>query len=127
MELAADEVEEHTGLECGWHPEQRLGYHSTIVHSQEIWAWLVEQLEDCYDDLLEEWQQDIISRAVIQRAIDELSPQLSGRLAEWVRPWDERFRAATVVASRRYWDGGWWADRIPRQFGPRGYLFAAYS
>jgi hypothetical protein len=79
---------------------------------------LVEQVETEYDDGVEDWENDLDSRKIIQRAIDELPTHLADRLAERVRPWDERFMAATKPVALPYWSGGWWSDRVPLELGP---------
>ena len=80
--------------------------------------WLVEQVEAGYDDTIYDWQNDLDSRKVIQQAIDALPEDLGQRLADRVRPWDERFQAATRPAKQPYWSGGWWAERVPTRLGP---------
>ncbi len=89
-----------------------------IKRCEAIWHWLVREVENGYDDMCEEWQNDLDSRLIIERAIDQLPPDLSARLAERVRPWDDRFIEATRAVARPYWHGGWWADRVPKKIGP---------
>jgi len=123
-----DEVEAYARLETRWRVEGRLSGTATIKRCEAKWQRLVMEIEDVvdsedvledgYDDSREEWGNDLDSRKIIQRAIDQLPPDLSARLADRVRPWDERFIAVTRPVTRPYWDGGWWADRVPAKLGP---------
>jgi hypothetical protein len=113
-----DEVQPYGELEARWRAEGQLSPVATITGCEAKWHWLVEQVEVGYDDMREEWENDLDSRLIVQRAIDELPEGLGERLAKRVRPWDERFRAATTPVARPYWRGGWWTDRVPLKMGP---------
>jgi hypothetical protein len=91
---------------------------ATIAGCEDKWHWLVEQVEADYDDTIDDWRNELDSRSIIQRAIDDPPKDLARRLSERVQPWDERFRAATRPVQRSYWTGGWWADRVPVNLGP---------
>jgi hypothetical protein len=105
-EPAADEVEAYTNLEVRWREERRLSITATIAGCEDKWHWLVEQVEADYDDTIDDWRNELDSRSIIQRAIDDLPKDLARRLSERVQPWDERFRAATRPVQRSYWTGG---------------------
>ena len=115
---APDESEAYAKLEERWRAEERLSPVATIKWCEAKWQWLIEQVEAGYDDDKYEWENDLDSRTIIQRAIDELPAELSTRLAGRVRPLDERFEATTRPVTRPYWSGGWWADRVPTKLGP---------
>jgi hypothetical protein len=117
-EPAPDEVETYAHLEERWRAEGRLSPVATIKSCEAKWQWLVEEVEAGYDDDKYEWENDLDSRTIIHRAIDELPAQLSLRLADRVRSWDERFEASTRPVTRPFWSGGWWADRVPERLGP---------
>lgn len=116
---APDEAETYAHLEGRWRAENRLSPTATIKWCEAKWQWLVEQIESGYDDDEYEWENDLDSRTIIQRAIDELPKELSIRLAERVRSFDDRFKSATRHVARPYWSGGWWADRVPTTLGPQ--------
>jgi hypothetical protein len=117
-EPVPDEVEAHANLEARWRAEGRLSPVATIKWCEAKWQWLVEEVEAGYDDDEYEWENDLDSRTIIQRAIDELPSELSIRLADRVRSWDERFEATTRPVTHPFWSGGWWADRVPKKLGP---------
>lgn len=71
-EPESDERESYEELEGRWRAEERLGSHATIKRCEAKWEWLVQQIEVGYDALLEEWQNDLDARLIIQRAIDQL-------------------------------------------------------
>ncbi|MGH2528889.1 MAG: hypothetical protein ACRDH0_06105 [Actinomycetota bacterium] len=118
-EPAPDEAGTYAHLEGRWRAENRLSPTATIKRCEAKWQWLVQQIEAGYDDDEYEWENDLDSRKIIQRAIDELPSDLAVRLAARVRPWDRRFMAATRAVEHPYWSGGWWADRVPAKLGPK--------
>lgn len=84
-EPAPDEAEAYANLEERWRAEGCLSPIATIKRCEAKWRWLVEEVESGYDDDRYEWTNDLDSRRIIQRAIDELPKDLSARLAERVR------------------------------------------
>jgi hypothetical protein len=94
-----------------------------LTPEQLVRAWIaiVAIVEVGYDGEWEEYTNDLMTREFIA----ELSRQLPGswatRFAEWVAPWDERFRAATTEESKPHLpsvgdenEPGWWWYRTPR-------------
>jgi hypothetical protein len=114
-----DEAGPYEELESRWRTEGRLSPVATIGGCEAKWRWLVEEVRKGYDDDEYEWTNDLASRRIVQRAIDELPRDLALRLEDRVRPWDDVYRSVTRPVRRPYWSGGWWADRLPSTLGPK--------
>jgi hypothetical protein len=81
------------------------------------WIALVAIVEDGYDGVGEEYDNDLASRDYIE----ELRQRLPGYWASYFErraaPWDERFRAATDDSDSATSDAlasQWWHRRLPR-------------
>ncbi|MFC9693328.1 hypothetical protein ACFTSF_32565 [Kribbella sp. NPDC056951] len=95
------------------------------------WRLFVELCEEGYDDNIEEFDNDLSVRGLIERILQ--SPTLRGyEQMGWVRAeieaLDARYAALLVDLERRA-DGGWWERGIPRLAGPElaGDLAARYG
>jgi len=118
-----DEVRPYEELESRWRSEGQLSPVATISGCEAKWRWLVDQGRRGYDDNRyddrSEWTNDLTSRAIVQRAIDELPPDLAVRLEARVHTWDDNYRSITRPVRKPYWSGGWWFDRLPAVLGPK--------
>lgn len=76
-----DEAGPYEELESRWRSEGRLSPTATISGCEAKWRWFVDQARRGYDDNRyddrSEWTNDLASREIVQRAIDEL-PSGSG-------------------------------------------------
>ncbi len=83
------------------------------------WKRTVAEVERGYSDTVDEYLNDVSSRAILQRVIERVPPATRERLVELVSPVDERFRAVTVAsrALEIYFrfnpETEWWYARIP--------------
>jgi hypothetical protein len=83
------------------------------------WIAIVAIVEVGYDGLEEEYWHDLMTREFIDVLCKKLPGHWAARFAEWIGPWDERFRAATVEETRPHLhrpddEAGWWWYRSPR-------------
>lgn len=92
-----------------------------LTPDQLVRAWIatVAIIEVGYEGAWEEYTHDLSTREYIGELSRRLPESWGALFAEWVAPWDERFRAATVEQSepilRRPEDSpSWWWYRTPR-------------
>ena len=85
------------------------------------WSRLVEEVERGYTDSVYEYANDVDSRKILDRVADAARSGAGETLRQWLKPWDERYEAATVRASGPFHgraDGPYaaseWHWRIPR-------------
>jgi hypothetical protein len=90
------------------------------------WIAIVAIVEAGYDGLWEEYTNDLMTREFIAELSRRLPGRWTTRFAEWVAPWDERFRVATTEESEPHLpsleDGvepEWWWYRTPRLWPKR--------
>jgi hypothetical protein len=96
----------------------------TELTPQEVvraWIAIVAIVEVGYDGMWEEYTLDLMTREYIDELCRRLPGRWSLRFADWIGPWDERFRAATVEESTPHFpslegehEPGWWWYRTPR-------------
>jgi hypothetical protein len=97
-------------------------YRLTELTPMELvraWIAIVALVEVGYDGEWEEYTNDLMTREFIAELSRRLPGRWATRFAEWVAPWDERFRAATTEESEPHLFGdedepGWWWYRTPR-------------
>ena len=83
------------------------------------WIAIVAIVEVGYDGMAEEYWNDLMTREYLDVLCKRLPGYWATRFAEWIDPWDERFRAATVEETRPHLhppeaEAGWWWYRSPR-------------
>ena len=100
-----------------WAPLSELTPHQLV----RAWIAIVAIVEVGYEDSWEGYTNDLMTREFIAELSRRLPGHWAGCFAEWVAPWDERFRAATTEQSEPLLpaleDGdepGWWWYRTPR-------------
>jgi hypothetical protein len=76
-----------------------VGRHVTFIGLLSSWRGLVEQVEEGYDESVYEYANDVDSRRILGRVAESASERPRETLLAWLRPWDERFEAATVRAA----------------------------
>ncbi|MEU8207375.1 hypothetical protein [Streptosporangium sp. NPDC049046] len=94
----------------------------TVSEMAEKWAWLVAEIESGYDDMVDEYTNDLYCRDWLAEAWPMLTHPVRAIWHSEIHPLDERFRAATVddggKAISRYHrtvlKEGWWWRRKPR-------------
>jgi hypothetical protein len=95
----------------------------TVAEMVNSWAWLVAEVERGYDDLVDEYTNDLYCRDWLAQAWPMLTQPVRVVWHAEILPLDERFRAATVddggKAISRYHrialKEGWWWQRRPRK------------
>ena len=99
-----------------WSPLPELTPHQLV----RTWIAIVAIVEVGYEDSWESYTNDLMTREFIAELSRRL-PRWSPRFAEWVKPWDERFRVATKEQSEPLLpaleddeEPGWWWYRTPR-------------
>jgi hypothetical protein len=105
-------------------------YRLTELTPMELvraWIAIVAIVEVGYDGEWEEYTNDLMTREFIAELSRRLPGRWATRFAEWVAPWDERFRAATTEESEPHLFGdedepGWWWYRTPRTWLRPDYL-----
>jgi hypothetical protein len=92
-----------------------------LTPEQLVRAWIaiVAIVEVGYEGSWEEYTNDLMTREFIAELSRRLPVWWAGQFAEWVAPWDERFRAATEEESKPHLfkdedEPGWWWYRSPR-------------
>lgn len=115
---SSEDQAEFASLEARW--TERAKFPITIRRQLDRWANFTISVEGGYGDnrIIEEYWNDLDSRKLLQEALNELTPDLAGRLQGAIEPWDTRFREATVERLPPMWQGGWWACRIPKNPAP---------
>ena len=83
------------------------------------WIAIVAIVEVGYEGMAEEYWHDLMTREYIDVLCKRLPGYWATRFAEWIGPWDERFRAATVEEAEPHLppldgEAGWWWFRSPR-------------
>jgi hypothetical protein len=126
-DLRPDEISHYGRLEARWRSQGELGEYASISRCEAKWERFVERVKNGYDNSQYEWRNDLASRSIVQRAIDELPYDLSRRLSARVRASDSEFKAFTTPVKQQYRTGDWWLDRLPLSLGPQlekelGYL-----
>lgn len=95
----------------------------TLDNLRRVWVRTVAEIEEGYDDYVEELANDVEYRAQIDEVLVHASPESATQLRAWLQPFDERFDAATVPASSPYhgqedpthrYAASRWHRRIPR-------------
>jgi hypothetical protein len=117
--LRPDEISHYGRLEARCRSQGELGEYASISRCEAEWERFVERVKSGYDNNQDEWRNDLASRSIVQRAIDELPHDLSRRLAARVRAYDSEFKAFTTPVKQRYRTGNWWLDRLPLNLGPQ--------
>ncbi|MFI6174467.1 hypothetical protein ACIA8R_02895 [Nonomuraea sp. NPDC051191] len=95
----------------------------TVAEMADKWAWLVGEVERGYDDMVDEYTNDLYCRNWLAEAWPMLTHPVRAAWHAEIQPLDERFRAATVdddgEAISRYHRivlmEGWWWRRKPRK------------
>lgn len=102
------------GLREQWGSETELTPNELV----RKWIAIVATVEVGYDGVWEEYTNDLMTREFIAELSRRLPGYWAARFAEWVGPWDERFREATIEESDphmfRAEEPGWWWFRSPR-------------
>jgi hypothetical protein len=102
----------------------RVGRHVTFMRLLGSWRALVEQVEMGYEDSVYEYANDVDSRSILGRVAESAPQRSSEALLAWLRPWDERYEAATVRAAAPFhgrpdpdspYAASPWHWRIPRR------------
>jgi uncharacterized protein (DUF433 family) len=98
----------------------------TLEESFHLWVRLVERVEQGYDRPIQELTNSLDHRDTLEDALSLPSPVGQEALRELVRPWNERFDAATAWVSgslmgprARWKPRRWWWFRVPKQAGPQ--------
>ena len=89
--------------------------HVTLEGCLGTWADLVEEVEAGYPHLLEEYWNDVSVREILDVVLEAARAGAGAELRERLRPWDQRFLAATVdppVIDHGF--DGPWERRLPR-------------
>lgn len=85
------------------------------------WAWLVTEVERGYDDMVEEYANDLSCRDWLAQAWPILTQPVREAWHAKIQRIDERFRAVTVDDGGKAISGyialgeGWWWRRRPRK------------
>ncbi len=107
------------GLREQWGSDTELTPHQLV----RKWIAIVAIVEVGYDDGWEMYTNDLMTREFIAELSRRLPEYWAARFAEWVGPWDERFREATIEESEphlfRDEEPGWWWYRSPRIWSGR--------
>ena len=111
-EWSSSDVQQFAPLERRW--TERAKFELTVPELIRRWERFVVKVEQGYASLIEEYQNDLDTRKLLQEAIEELRDGTAQRLSDMLRPWDRRFEAATVPSDPPIWRGGWWAERMPK-------------
>jgi len=83
-------------------PQMGFADHVTADRLIEGWEWLVDEVEAGYDDIVEEYANDLSTRDILDRLLAVASPALARTLRNWVEALDRRFFAATTEASEPF-------------------------
>ena len=97
---------------------RRVAQHVTLQGQGDTWAWLVEEVEAGYTDSVDEYANDVSSRAILDTVLTMAPPNSREQLQRWLLPFDERFDQATVRASAPFYGrdaGSRWYARIPKK------------
>ena len=102
----------------------RVACHVTLTGLLDSWRGLVQEIEEGYEDSVYEYANDVDSRRILERVTAGAPVHSREMLLEWLRPWDERFEAATVRAASPFhgqpdpdspYAASPWHWRIPRR------------
>lgn len=72
--------------------------HVSLMGLLDSWHGLVQQVENGYEESVYEYANDVDSRAILDRVGSSAQPEAREALRAWLRPWDERYEAATSQA-----------------------------
>lgn len=104
----------------GLREQGQWGSFTELTPDQLVRKWIatVAIVEVGYDDAWEMYVDDLMTREFIAEVSRRLPDYWAARFAEWVAPWDERFREATIEEPEphllRDEEPGWWWFRSPR-------------
>jgi AcrR family transcriptional regulator len=110
LSLSTDEVEFIRQFFAGYR-------HAELEHYLRHWVELITEIEEGgYKLNLDDYSNDIFVRETIEDVIECAPETLRQKLIESLRPWDERFRAATFVTEKfkSPFEGEWWY-RLPKK------------
>ena len=82
----------------------RLGFaeHVTAGDLVDTWEWLVTEVEQGYDDIVQEYANDLDARVILDRLMAVAPEALLQRIEAWAEPLDRRFLEATVQAQEPF-------------------------
>lgn len=88
----------------------------------ERWQRLVDEVEHLYDDIVDEYINDLDTRNRLEDALSVIAPPRAWAIVETIRPWDLRFYEATSesrvpMSFRRSGPLRWWYYRVPASAG----------
>ena len=108
---------------------ERAHFPVTLGKLLSWWESFVEEVEEGYPSSFDEYANDLSSRDVLERLVREAPPELAAKLTETLKPFDDRFEAATAedsdgrIGELFAHDESWWWSRIPKRL--EGELAAA--
>ena len=76
--------------------------HVTADSLIGVWEWLVDEVERGYDDVIEEYANDLSSRAILDDLLAVAPAQLARTIRTWSDPLDRRFLDATTRAEKPF-------------------------
>jgi hypothetical protein len=122
--IASPVAAELEGVVRAFREAGQVAQHVTLKGLLTSWSGLVEEVERGYTDSVYEYANDVDSRKILDRVADAARSDMGETLRQWLKPWDERYEAATVRASAPFHgradaDGphaaSEWHWRIPRR------------
>ncbi len=122
--IRSDVATELDGIIRGFREDREVAAHVTLQSLLASWQGLVEEVERGYTDSVYEYANDVDSRKILERVATAARPELADTLRQWLRPWDERYSAATVRARKPFhghaepdhpYAASEWHWRIPRR------------
>ena len=119
LRLSRDEV--RVVAEILAHLSRRCGYRLSLNGLLQKWTTFVGQVELGYTDNVYEHANDLSARGLLMELIAASPVSVQGKMEPVLRPWDERFRAATEETAHALLPGmdeqprAWWWFRLPKK------------
>lgn len=104
--------------------ENRAGFRRSLEDLIQEWSDIVSEVEAGYKDLyIEDYENDLCKRDILQELIESLSPSGANALEKLLEPIDDRFIQATMPVKRPLLPPiseeplGFWWYRVPKNPG----------
>ncbi len=98
------------------------GFSITLISSISSWENLINECRDGYDDVVEEFTNDLASRDIIQQILDVLSKDGVRELSKFIESLDSVFLDNTIKVHRPIMKYEWiipekhfWYFRVPKR------------
>jgi hypothetical protein len=101
---------------------RKAGYTLTLPLLLERWENFVSEVEVGYGDSIYEYMNDLTTRDLLQKIVDNCPIALHSRLVEAIQIWVDRFRKVTKESKQSKLTNkgktqSWWWFRIPAKLG----------